>query len=119
GSLGSHLDAGFGDGLEKAGPQTKPGRDVRSVQTGPVTMHSAGVGFLGPIVAAEVATTAGVEIPLHGVAFPEMAVIGVVGGVAVKGAQRGIKGLVVPHIKELTGAVAQAGVGVLFVRIVR
>ena len=48
-----------------------------------------------------------------------MSVIGVVGGMLIQRAERGVKGLLVPHIEELGRAIAQSRICVLAVSVVR
>ena len=73
-------------------------------------MHRA---IVGPSGRTKVIAAAGVEIPFDAVAFPQMIVIGQVGGLRVEGAERGIKRFVVPHVEKLRGAIFHVGVKVV------
>src|SRR5439155_26894271 len=76
-------------------------------QTGPVAMYRARRSVRGPGLAAKTFVLPCVEVPFHAVAFPEVIVVREIGRCLVQRPQTGVKRLVVPHIKELRGAIAQ------------
>ena len=95
-----NLHSDLFDRAEVTRAKAKTAGHIGVLQARPVTVDRPGIGIRRPGLAPEIFLLARVEVPFHPVAFPKMIVIRLVSRFGVERAQSGVKGFVVPHVKN-------------------